>query len=310
MLNCHSPFTFSRCPRHFPLATFLGPVCWHFRVSGLSATSLPAVIPFCIHKEPRQRWMESGRKMGMKLRGGWGFGNTQAAQKVIAIANSVDVFMAHSVNQTIAKLKGNSFRHCKKYLPIQCHMQIIWTVYYTKSYASFDNLQILYGDLHKSILIDIDQHFRNLGIHWNVVVFFLSALTTHSITKHTPAYIPTIVVDSRTQLATPRQLNIFRQNRTTTPTTTAPAKRTKGKKKRICSGMNTPSHSFHFFFFANFYGLFNKTQRYISSSGVSRKTGRENKWKDCKEGRDWQELAGKCPWLARSRQNRKVSKKL
>jgi len=58
--------------------------------------------------------MESGRKMGMKLRGGWGFGNTQAAQKVIAIANSVDVFMAHSVNQTIAKLKGNSFRHCKK----------------------------------------------------------------------------------------------------------------------------------------------------------------------------------------------------
>jgi len=46
--------------------------------------------------------------------GGRGFGNTQAAQKVIAIANSVDVFMAHSVNQTIAKLEGNSFGHCSK----------------------------------------------------------------------------------------------------------------------------------------------------------------------------------------------------
>jgi len=81
-----------------------------------------------------------------------------------------------------------------------------------------------------------------------VVVFILSALTTHSITKHTPAYIPTIVVDFRTQLATPRQLNIFRQNRTTTPTTTAPAKRTKGKKKGFARAWTPPLTLFTFFF--------------------------------------------------------------
>jgi len=60
-------------------------------------------------------------------------------------------------------------------------------------------------------------------------------------------------------------------------------KRTKGKK-RICSSMNTPAH-FCPLFFANFYGLFNKTQRYISGSGVSRKTGRG---RDCK---GWKGLA-------------------
>jgi len=98
-------------------------------------------------------------------------------------------------------------------------------------------------------------------------------------------HLPTIVVDFRTQLSTPRQLNIFRQNRATT-TRTPPAKGQRAKKGFARAW--TPPRIFVHFFFANFYGLFNKTQRYISGSGVSRKTGRENKRKDCK---GWKGLA-------------------
>lgn len=54
----------------------------------------------------RGEWEEGSFPAGVE---GGRLGNTQAAQKVIAIANSVDVFMAHSVNQTIAKPEGNSF---------------------------------------------------------------------------------------------------------------------------------------------------------------------------------------------------------